>query len=121
MSVSLVQVHEQTYTWQVATEIRAAAARAMISQRELGEALGLSQMAISRRFRGETAFDVEELAAVSALLDVPIDDLLPRPHTYMDPVEQVRKRAVRRQGLEPRTRCVRDYAPVYQLPDTEAA
>lgn len=79
----------------------------MVNQRELADALGVSQMNVSRRLRGETPFDVDELAAVARLLGVEVVDLLPAPHTYSDPITVLRRRhegkwqtveGVRRQG-----------------------
>lgn len=107
-----------TVTGAVAAEIRGELARRLISQREVAVALGVAPMYLSRRMRGETAFDIEEIAAIAQLLDCPIADLLPAPGSYGDPVANVRSRAaVRRQGLEPRTRWLRDYAPVFRLPN----
>ncbi len=99
MTLSLVADHEQTYTWQVATEVRAAAARHMVSQTQIAEALGLSQMTISRRFTGYTPFDIEELEAMARLLGCEVVDFLPKnPRAVVDPVEQVRRRADNRRA-----------------------
>lgn len=56
-------------------EVRAALARRRLSQSDLGQHLGLSQAAVSRRLLGEVPFDIAELAAVAAFLDVPLDAL----------------------------------------------
>jgi transcriptional regulator with XRE-family HTH domain len=93
MSLPLIEPHEQTYSWQVATEVRALIARHMIPHSKIAEALGVGPMHVSRRLSGKTPFDVDELAAVARLLNVEVIDLLPKPHTYVDPVKVVRRRA----------------------------
>lgn len=57
----------------VGDEVRAALARRQISQTVLGQNLGLSQAAVSRRLLGEIPFDVDELTKIAALVDVPIE------------------------------------------------
>jgi len=71
--------------------VRARAARNMVTQTELAEALGVSQVAVSRRLRGVVPFDVAELAAVAVLLGCEITELLPPPG-YGDPLKEVRER-----------------------------
>ena len=61
----------------VADEVRAGMARKRVTQQALAAAISLSQAALSRRLRGEVAFDVNELTAVAAHLDIPLSDLLP--------------------------------------------
>lgn len=61
----------------VAGEVRAVAARKRVTQASIARELGMSQQALSRRWTGELAFDVEELAAVARILDVSLGDLLP--------------------------------------------
>lgn len=66
----------------VATEVRTLAARHRYTQEMVGQLLGLKQSAISRRFKGEVAFDVDELEMLAQTWDVPITDLfgpVPRP------------------------------------------
>lgn len=60
----------------VAANVRAEMAFANISGRQLAEKLRVSQPALSRRLRGETAFDVTELAAIATALDVPLSVLV---------------------------------------------
>lgn len=60
----------------VASHVRAELARQQKNQTRLGEALGLSQTAVSRRLTGEVAFDVAELATVAAYLNVTLGSLL---------------------------------------------
>ncbi len=60
----------------VADAVRAECARRRITQHDLAESLGLSQMAVSRRLSGTVAFDVNELYAVAALLDVSVPTLI---------------------------------------------
>lgn len=56
----------------VAAEVRAILAYRRIPQADLAEVLGMSQVAVSRRLRGETLFDVDEVAKVAAFLGVSV-------------------------------------------------
>lgn len=58
------------------SNVKAEMARRSISQAQLAQALGLSQTGISARIRGVTPFDVNELIAAAAFLDVPVERLL---------------------------------------------
>jgi transcriptional regulator with XRE-family HTH domain len=60
----------------VASEVRAELGRQRISGSALAKSLGMSQAGISRRLRGEVPFDVDELSAIAALLNVPLSALL---------------------------------------------
>lgn len=62
----------------VAEEVRALLARRRVSGVKLAETMGRSQAYISRRLNGETAFDLDDLAHIAAVLQVPVSDLLPR-------------------------------------------
>ena len=55
---------------------RAECARRRITQHQLAESLGLSQMAVSRRLSGAVALDVNELYAVAQLLDITPAELI---------------------------------------------
>lgn len=68
---------QSTTTESVAAEVRAQCARQRVSQRDLAKVLGVSHATLFRRFSGEVAFDVEELAAVANYLDIPMASLLP--------------------------------------------
>lgn len=61
----------------VADVARAELSRRRIGQREVAQALGISQAAVSRRLAGEVAFDVDELAKLAGLLEMDPRDLLP--------------------------------------------
>lgn len=61
---------------QTADNVRAEMARQRLPQIALAKHLGLSQAAVSRRLNGQTAFDVDELVAVAALLNVAASSLL---------------------------------------------
>lgn len=65
------------YRAAVAAEVRAELARQQVHQSTVARALGLSEMAVSRRTTGKTSFSVEELATVAAVLGVDVRDLLP--------------------------------------------
>jgi transcriptional regulator with XRE-family HTH domain len=61
----------------VAAEIRAELARQEKPQLQLAELLGISQVSISRRLRGQTAIDVNELSKIAEYLGVPMSQFLP--------------------------------------------
>lgn len=68
MQVSLAQ--------RVSQNVRDEMTRQGVSQRKLGEHLGLVQSQIWRRLAGEIEFRPSELEKTAALLDVPIEQLL---------------------------------------------
>lgn len=59
----------------IGANVRAEMARRGISQTALAMRLQKSQTAVSKRLRGETPFDVNELATVAAALNVPMGAL----------------------------------------------
>ncbi|MQA84085.1 MAG: helix-turn-helix domain-containing protein [Streptosporangiales bacterium] len=59
----------------VAAEIRAELARQRISHSALAEKLGVSRAYLSRRLSGDTPLSVPDLAAIAAILGVPISKL----------------------------------------------
>jgi hypothetical protein len=61
----------------VAAQVRAELARKRISQTWLAPRLNMTQQKLSRRLTGVTPFEVTELLAIAAELDVPVTDLLP--------------------------------------------
>jgi transcriptional regulator with XRE-family HTH domain len=63
----------------VVEEIRALMGRRRVSQKQLGEALGLAQPTMSKRMNGKIPFDLDELDAIAEFFDVPITDLFGRP------------------------------------------
>lgn len=62
----------------VAEEIRVLLTRKRMSGAELGRRTGIKQSSISRRLTGETAFDMDDLEAIAAVLEVSVADLLPK-------------------------------------------
>ena len=60
----------------VGAKVRGRLAEAGITQRYAATKLGLSQPALHRRLSGAIPFDVDELAALSSLLDVPLSQLV---------------------------------------------
>jgi transcriptional regulator with XRE-family HTH domain len=68
----------QTPAEQVAGAVRAELARRRISGRKLAEGLGWSFTTTARRLNGSSPFDIDELVAVAAFLDVHVGDLLPQ-------------------------------------------
>lgn len=63
----------------VAEEVRALLARRRLNGAKLAAAIDRSEMYVSRRLRGETAFDLDDLDRIARVLDVEVVDLLPRP------------------------------------------
>jgi transcriptional regulator with XRE-family HTH domain len=56
----------------VANEVRAQLARRRISGQQAADRLGWTQGYIQRRLAGKVAFDVADLGALAALLEVPV-------------------------------------------------
>lgn len=90
----------------VAGNIRAEAARLGIKQIELGRALGMSQSAITTRWKGLTRWQLEELDDVAEVLGITVQDLVTdhsvetqNPRRWIAP----RGAAARSKGLEPPT------------------
>lgn len=67
----------QTFTDQVAANVRGELARRRLGQVQIAQALGISQAAVSRRLNGSVPLDVNELAVIARLLGVSAADLLP--------------------------------------------
>ena len=61
----------------VGENVRAEMARKKTSQAALAAHLGLSQTSVSARLGGRVPFDINELHAIAALLNVPLAALLP--------------------------------------------
>lgn len=61
----------------VAAEIRALMARRMMTQAELAEKIGVSEMWVSRKARGRQVIDLDDLQRIADALDVAVVDLLP--------------------------------------------
>lgn len=73
MYVAAMQV---TASQRIASTVRAELARRRISQTTVGERLGISQAAVSRRLSGQQPLDVNELTALAGLLDMPVSALI---------------------------------------------
>ena len=67
----------EAHAKRVASAVRAEVARRKISQATLGEALGLSQMGVSRRINGAVEFSAAEILILSELLGVTVETLMP--------------------------------------------
>ena len=65
----------------MAAEVRAWMARRGVRQETLATQMGLSQSALSMRLRGRTRWTINDLAAVSEALDVPVATLLAPPNS----------------------------------------
>jgi transcriptional regulator with XRE-family HTH domain len=61
-----------------AEEVRVALARKRMSASQLARLMKKSQAYVWRRLSGETAFDVDDLEAIGAILEVEPTDLLPQ-------------------------------------------
>jgi transcriptional regulator with XRE-family HTH domain len=64
---------------QVAAEVRAEMARQRLSGRALAARLGWPQNRLSRRLAGDIPFTVDDLAAIAALLEVPVTRFFATP------------------------------------------
>lgn len=64
---------------QVAEEVRALLARRRLTARAAARDLGWSAMYLSRRMTGAAPFTVDDLAALSELLDVPVTSFFAPP------------------------------------------
>lgn len=65
-----------TPTAATGANVRGEMARKGVTQVKLAHALGISQAAVSARLRGQTPFDINELAQIARLLDVSIERLI---------------------------------------------
>lgn len=61
----------------VAAEVRAEMGRQRLTGRAIARRLGWSDFYISRRLRGEVPFNINELAALAAVLEVPVTAFIP--------------------------------------------
>jgi transcriptional regulator with XRE-family HTH domain len=59
----------------IADRVRGALATRRLNQEQAGEAIGLSQKAMSRRLTGEVEFSATELQRIAELAGVPIASL----------------------------------------------
>lgn len=66
----------ESLSTQVAANVRAEMARQRKRQADLGEVLGLTQGAVSKRLNGAVALDVDEVGKIARFLDVPVASLL---------------------------------------------
>jgi transcriptional regulator with XRE-family HTH domain len=74
---------------QVAEEVRALLARRRLNGAKLAEAIGRSEMYVSRRLRAETAFDLDDLQNIAETLGVPVLQLLPAGGAGGDRVQAI--------------------------------
>ena len=88
----------------VASNVRAHAGRLQINQVALGRELGMSQGAITKRWKGLRPWQLHELDALSELFDVSVQELvtdhsieMQNPRRWIAP----RGAAARSKGLEP--------------------
>lgn len=107
MSAEVVQMPNRL-SGKVARRVRGLVAEAGINQREAADIIEVSQQGMSRRLTGTTPFTLDELEVLAERLDVSLAYMLcvsdtrsPRPAGPVGGSSE----GVRRQGLEPRTRC----------------
>ena len=67
---------KQSFTERVATEVRAELGRQRRSASWLAREVGLSQSTVSRRLTGELPFDLDQIEAVAACLNMPLSNFL---------------------------------------------
>ena len=60
----------------IANRIRGLMAERRVSQLALADRLGISRAAMGRRLTGEIALDVDDLAAIARVLEVPVTRLV---------------------------------------------
>jgi transcriptional regulator with XRE-family HTH domain len=66
----------ESLSTQVAANVRAEMARQRKRQSDLGDVLGLTQGAVSKRMSGTVALDVNEVGKIAEFLGVPVSALL---------------------------------------------
>ena len=66
-----------TLSNEVRATIRAELARRGRTQTALADAVGMSQVAMSRRLLGQTPIDLDDLEGIAAFLQMPVSALLP--------------------------------------------
>lgn len=66
----------KTTAQRTGANVRAEMARRGVKQAELAGALGMSQSMLSYRLSGQVVFNVDELARIAAVLEVPVATLL---------------------------------------------
>lgn len=66
----------KTTAQRTGANVRAEMARRGVKQAELAGELGMSQSMLSYRLSGQVVFNVDELARVAAVLEVPVATLL---------------------------------------------
>lgn len=71
-------------TMRVADSVRAQMALRNVTQMQLAECLGTSQASVSRHLRGLSSFDIEEIVAYAAALEVPVSVLTDGLDTALD-------------------------------------
>ncbi|MFP7707904.1 helix-turn-helix transcriptional regulator [Trueperella sp. LYQ141] len=86
----------------VAANVRAEAARRLLTQGDLARALGVTQGAISMKWTGRRAWKLDDLGPLSELFDIPLSQFfisdMNKDARTMSSVS-----SVHRLGLEPRT------------------
>jgi hypothetical protein len=68
-----------SFTAELASEIRARAARQRVSNKQIGRAIRSKPSGVSRRMNGHTPWSADELAIVARVLDCQVQDLFPAP------------------------------------------
>ncbi|QKS13913.1 helix-turn-helix transcriptional regulator [Curtobacterium sp. Csp1] len=68
----------QSYSEQVAGEVRAAIARANLTQSAVCATTGIKGATMSRKLSGKVAFDVDELSLIADALGLVVFELMPR-------------------------------------------
>jgi len=73
----LFYMEPRSYPQQVASEVRASIARAGVTATDVAKATGMSKATLSRKLRGFTPFNAEDLASIAAVVDAQPSDFLP--------------------------------------------
>lgn len=92
-------------TEQVAAEVRALMGRYAVTQMQLVDVLGVSQTGVSKRLRGITPFDVNEIGKLADFFGVDPEELVGGTRVGPRPGGPDGGQSVRHRRLERRTRC----------------
>lgn len=79
----------QSYSEQVAGEVRAAIGRANLTQSAVSAKTGISGATLSRKLSGKVAFDVEELNLIAQALGLVTYELMPRTRPAAQPAAEM--------------------------------
>lgn len=89
MTITRNETNQTSLSDSARREVRAWLGRRNLQQKDLAEALGLTQSSVSLRLSGKMPFTLDDLASIASWLDITLGELLgagvvnaknPRPH-----------------------------------------